>query len=238
MDVATMSPITGITGGDLYPYADFDVVRHGEKLYYHIFRNTTRVTASDVMVKMRVSTGLTVSEYFGQFQSYQQAEFGTASLDQDKVFSTLIRCDQTLADGAPAFAQCAVLYTDPQGERRIRIMNYAWKVAAKLYDYCRSADVESVAQFKLRHYLTQVPKLGAKGTKEKVINDLVEMLTNYRNLCANQTSPTQLVLPETLTLLPLYLLSGLKKPALKMLGNTFLDLKVAQMLNFLSMSME
>lgn len=65
MDVATMAPITGITGGDLYLYADFDVVRHGEKLYYHIFRNTTRVTASDVMVKMRISTGLTITEYFG-----------------------------------------------------------------------------------------------------------------------------------------------------------------------------
>ena len=26
LDVATMAPITGITGGDLYVYADFDVV--------------------------------------------------------------------------------------------------------------------------------------------------------------------------------------------------------------------
>ena len=71
LDVATMAPITGITGGDLYVYADFDVVLHGEKLYYHLFRNLTRVTVSDVMVKMRVSTGITVSEYFGQFMSYQ-----------------------------------------------------------------------------------------------------------------------------------------------------------------------
>lgn len=79
-----------------------------------------------------------------------------ASLDQDKVFSTKLRCDSTLAEGAPIYAQCAILYTDTQGVRKIRIMNYQWKVAAKLYDYCRSADVENVAQFKLRHYLTQV----------------------------------------------------------------------------------
>jgi len=73
-----------------------------------------------------------------------------------------------------------------------------------------------------------VTKKGAKNIKEKVINDLVDMLTNYRTLCANQTNPSQLVLPETLTLLPLYLLSGLKKPALKLLSTTFLDLKVSQ----------
>ena len=30
LDVATMCPLTGITGGDLYLYADFDVVKHGE----------------------------------------------------------------------------------------------------------------------------------------------------------------------------------------------------------------
>lgn len=60
-----MAPITGITGGDLYLYPDFDCVKHGEKLYYQIFRNLTRVSASDVMIKLRVSTGLTVTEYFG-----------------------------------------------------------------------------------------------------------------------------------------------------------------------------
>jgi len=80
-----------------------------------------------------------------------------------------------------------------------------------------------VSQYKIRHYLTQISTKGAKGTKEKIINDLVEMLTSYRSLCANQTNPSQLVLPETLTLLPLYLLTALKKPALKLLSTTFLD---------------
>lgn len=76
------------------------------------------------------------------------------------------------------------------GERKIRILNYQWMVASSLYNYCRSSDVESVSQFKLRQNLTQVTKKGAKGTKESMINELVEMLTNYRNLCANQTNPS------------------------------------------------
>ena len=76
------------------------------------------------------------------------------------------------------------------GERKIRILNYQWMVASSLYNYCRSSDVESVSQFKLRQNLTQVAKKGAKGTKESMINELVEMLTNYRNLCANQTNPS------------------------------------------------
>lgn len=108
-----------------------------------------------------------------------------SSIDQDKVFSALIRCDQVMAEGAPVFAQCAMLHTNNNGERRIRVFNYTWKVAANLYSYCKSGDVESVSQFKLRHALTQVTNTGAKNTREKTINELVEMLTNYRNLCAN-----------------------------------------------------
>lgn len=65
IDLATMAPITGITGGDLYLHPDFNDVMHGEKLYYQIFRNLTRVSVSDVMIKLRASTGLTVTEYFG-----------------------------------------------------------------------------------------------------------------------------------------------------------------------------
>ena len=82
------------------------------------------------------------------------------------------------------FAQCAVLHTDMYGERKIRIMNYSWKAASNLFNYYRSADVENVAQFKMRHDLTYVTKRGSKNVREKVINDLVEMLQNYRNLCA------------------------------------------------------
>ena len=70
LDVATLAPLTGITGGDLNFFPDFDSVQHGEKLYYQIFRNMTRIVATDCMIKVRVSTGLTVSEYFGGFGLY------------------------------------------------------------------------------------------------------------------------------------------------------------------------
>ena len=75
----------------------------------------TRVVATDCMIKVRVSSGLTVSEYFGGFGTYQRAEFGLASLDQDKVFSAMIVNDNTLPSGSPIYAQAAVLFTDMSG---------------------------------------------------------------------------------------------------------------------------
>jgi len=64
----------------------------------------TRIGATDCMIKVRVSTGLTVSDYFGGFGIYQRAEFGLAALDQDKVFSATISNDSSLASGATCFA--------------------------------------------------------------------------------------------------------------------------------------
>lgn len=62
----------------------------------------------------------------------------------------------------------------------IRIMNYSWVVASSMFNYFKSADIENLAQFKIRNELSQAPKRGAKATKEKVLNDLVEMLSTYR----------------------------------------------------------
>jgi Sec23/Sec24 helical domain len=52
--------------------------------------------------------------------------------------------------------------------------------------------------------------LGAKRIKEKIINDVIEMLYNYRVHCGQSNNPSQLVLPETLRIYPLYILSALK----------------------------
>jgi hypothetical protein len=34
IDLTTIAPIAGITGGDVHFYQNFDVVKHGEKMYY------------------------------------------------------------------------------------------------------------------------------------------------------------------------------------------------------------
>ena len=126
-------------------------------------------------------------------------------------------------DGMTLYAQLGILYTDIDGLRKFRVINYQWKVASNALNYYLSADVENVAQFKIRGYIANVSKLGAKATKEKVINDLIDLLTNYRKDCASHTSISTLALPETLKLLPLYILSAMKLPALKLLNMTGLD---------------
>ena len=76
---------------------------------------------------------------------------------------------------------------------------------------------------------------GAKTTRESIINNLVALLYNYRTHCATTSSPSQLILPDSLKLLPLYILSTMKTPALKLMPNTRIDDKIYWIAKILSM---
>lgn len=67
VDLATVAPIAGATGGDLVYYVTFNPRAHGEKLYYSLFRILTRPTVSEVAIKARCSTGMTITDYTGGF---------------------------------------------------------------------------------------------------------------------------------------------------------------------------
>ena len=67
-------------------FAKFDSQKHGDKLYYELFRSLSRASGTEVMVKARVSTGFTVTEYFGGFGLKEAVDFQLSSIDADKSF--------------------------------------------------------------------------------------------------------------------------------------------------------
>lgn len=70
-----MSQAVKITGGDLVYLSKFTPSRHGEKLYFDLFRNLSKITASDVQVKARCSSGFSITNYFGGFGNYEAIDF-------------------------------------------------------------------------------------------------------------------------------------------------------------------
>lgn len=103
-DITSLAPIAGISGGDVILYSKFDVYTHGEKLYYQIFRNLTRVVANEVAIKARVSKGMFVTDYFGSFMRYTTSDFSISSIDADKTISCLIRTDEKFTEGQTVYA--------------------------------------------------------------------------------------------------------------------------------------
>jgi protein transport protein SEC24 len=98
IDLTSIAPIATLTGGDLYFFNGYDSAKHGEKLHYDIFRVLYRNQVSEVAIKARTSTGLTVTEYFGGFGFKESADFELSAFDSDKSVGFLVRCDEKLKE--------------------------------------------------------------------------------------------------------------------------------------------
>ena len=98
IDLTSMAPIATLTGGDLHLFSPFDPMKHGEKLHYEVFRILTRMQGTEVAIKARASTGLTVTEYFGSFGFKEIADFALAAIDCDKSVGFAVRNDEKLKE--------------------------------------------------------------------------------------------------------------------------------------------
>lgn len=103
-------------------------------------------------------------------------------------------------------------------------------MAKNLNGYFKAADVETLSDFLVKRYASRVVSIGAKATKESMINTLVTLLHTYRQKCAAQSSPSQLILPDNLKLLPLYTLTALKSAVKLVVSNRNIGLQTAQQL--------
>jgi hypothetical protein len=102
-----------------------------------MFRIFTRPQASQITMKLRTSAGMTCTDYVGSFMRLQRTDCSLGAIDADKVITCIIRNDEKLekAENARAsvFAQYAILFTNGEGERRIRVFNFSWTVASNFY---------------------------------------------------------------------------------------------------------
>ncbi len=100
--------------------------------------------------------------------------------------------------------QAAILYTSIGGHRRLRIHNLSLATSSTPADVFRLADLDAymnwLAKLAIQHAVAKTPAQITADTTVKVVN----ALAGYRRLCTDGTAPGELVLPETIKLLPLY----------------------------------
>lgn len=215
IDVASLGVLTGITGGELYFHPRFDPVREGRKLRSEIVGAVSRETAYSVTMRVRCSNGLRVADHFGNFfqRNMTDLEFGT--LDADKAIAAVVKHDGKLSENQTVYFQCAVLYTSSTGQRRVRCHNLALGVSTKLGDVFRVADMGATISIVAKEAITQTLTKSLKDVRETMTDACVKTLFAYRKWCAGQTSPGQLILPESYKLFPIYALGLMKTKALK-----------------------
>ncbi|KXZ41961.1 hypothetical protein GPECTOR_234g547 [Gonium pectorale] len=118
-DLASLAAVPRYTCGELYYYPSFMAQRDGVKLTSELCHNLTRPTAWEAVMRVRCSKGLRISAFHGHFFNRSTDLLALPTCDPDKAFAMEIAHEEGVVQPGVAYVQCALLYTNSNGERRI-----------------------------------------------------------------------------------------------------------------------
>ncbi|XP_022748771.1 protein transport protein Sec24-like At4g32640 isoform X2 [Durio zibethinus] len=215
VDIASICVIPRTTGGQVYYYYPFSAVSDSAKLYNDLRWNITRPQGFEAVMRVRCSQGIQVQDYSGNFCKRIPTDIDLPGIDCDKCILVTLKHDDKLQDGSECAFQCALLYTTVYGQRRIRVANLSLPCTNMLSNLFRSADLDTQFSCFLKQAAIEIPASPLVQVREKVTNLCINILLSYRKFCATVSSSGQLILPEALKLLPLYILALIKSTGLR-----------------------
>jgi len=204
VDVATIGLMVTQTGGQIYRYSYFKEATHGKQFVCDLRKNFSREVGFDAIMRLRCSTGLRPVEFFGSFMMNNTTDVELASIDSHKAIAIEIKHDDKIPEDGVTFLQCALLYTSVAGQRRLRIHNLAFSTCSQLADLYRCCELDTTVNYLSKFALRQVLSSNPQSIKENLIQRCVQILACYRQHCATPSTSGQLILPECMKLLPLY----------------------------------
>lgn len=204
IDAATIGQLPRLTGGQMHKYTYFTAEVDGPRLVYDAKRVVSRPTAHDAVMRVRTSTGVRATDFFGHFFMSNTTDVELAAIDADKAVGIEIKHDDKLTAEDGVYVQAALLYTHRSGQRRLRIINLALNVAQQLADVYRSMELDTTINFLTKQAVWGLREHAPRQIREGLSSRCARSLAAYRRHCASPSSAGQLVLPESMKLLPLY----------------------------------
>jgi len=204
IDLATIGQVARLTGGGVHKYTAFQRDHDGLRFVQDVQRLLSREMAFDCVMRIRTSTGVRPVEFHGHFYMANSQDMEIPILDSSKAIAVEIKHDDKLTEEEGVFVQVALLYTSVSGQRRLRILNHAYTTCtlmADLYKYC---DLDTLMNFFGKMAMFKFLETSAKQIKEGLVSRTAAILACYRKNCATPSAAGQLILPELLKLLPLY----------------------------------
>lgn len=213
IDVATIGQLVALTSGKILHYPRFSSDFSGHTLVQDLKAFLQKPFVFDSIVRVRAGSSLQAGEYFGNYSTLNQTDYQFAAIDCDQSFAVTFFYDGKLDERERISFQCAALHTTAQGQRRIRVLNLAVPVSNQLASIFRMADLEALLQFSTKRAISQLSSTPLPTLIQHFHIRSAQVLASYRKHCAATMPAGQLVLPESLKLLPIYCLALSKTTA-------------------------
>jgi len=212
-DVPALSIMSQITGGQsyFYPVATLDD-GDKEKFAADIVEDLTRVTGFEAVIRVRCSKGVNIGGYYGNFFIRSNDLLALPNCDSDKAYACTFNVVENMTNVRYIAVQAALLYTTATRERRIRVLTSCLPVSSALADVFKGADTEALVTLNTQIAIDRALTSKLSDARDLLLAKCVDLLATYRVSFGANVSPSQLLLPDSLKLLPLYTLAQLKSP--------------------------
>uniref|UniRef100_A0A8C6EYW8 SEC24 homolog D, COPII coat complex component n=1 Tax=Marmota marmota marmota TaxID=9994 RepID=A0A8C6EYW8_MARMA len=210
VDVASLGLVPLLTGGTLYKYSHFQMHLDSQQFLNDLRSDVEKKIGFDAIMRVRTSTGFRATDFFGGVFMNNTTDVEMAALDCDKAVTVEFKHDDRLSEDSGALIQCAVLYTTIGGQRRLRIHNLGLNCSSQLADLYKSCETDALINFFAKSAFKAVLHQPLKVIREILVNQTAHMLACYRKNCASPSAASQLILPDSMKILPVYMNSLLK----------------------------
>lgn len=149
-DVASVSQISKISGGSVFYYGNSSanlfnsrqrvLVRLEEDLAHYL----TRSIGFEAVLRLRCTRGLNIHSFHGNFFVRSTDLLTLPNVNPDSGYAVQMSISDDLRDFNGVCFQAAILYTNPAGERRIRVHTMALPVVGTVQEVMDGADQEAV----------------------------------------------------------------------------------------------
>jgi len=224
-DLASLHALAKQTGGQLHYYPRFNAQRHGVALTRDIERSLTRDTAWEAVFRLRASHGVRVSGFYGNFHLRGADLMQLPNCDADSTYGLELTHVEKMITSGFVSVQGALLYTNSNGQRRIRVMTSCFPVTSSPVDIIHNAKQDVIAAFFAKKSVQNMIKLGGEKVRQQMQQLAVDIMRAARSATAAQPMHTayrggpqagqSLTLPPNLELLPLYTMALAKHPAFR-----------------------
>lgn len=212
-DLASLGTLSHYTAGQVYFYPGFHADRNGAKLRAELTHNLTRETGWEAVMRVRCSRGLNVTSFHGPFFVRSSDLLALPQVDTDKTFAVQFGLEDNIVDNRVTYVQCALLYTNGDGQRRIRVHTMALPVTSDLPALYAGADQGAITALLAKLSVERMLHRKLEEVRSDMQHRLMRTLKDFRQLhTPGYRAHHRIIWPSALRMMPLYIL-GLTKCA-------------------------
>ncbi|XP_073716463.1 protein transport protein Sec24C [Misgurnus anguillicaudatus] len=205
-----------LTGGRLMCYKSLQSEMELQHFQADLSRCVNMQMAFKAQLKVFVSKEMRVSGCYGAFiAGPDSSRVAMAALDWRTAMAFEFTHNKSLDETRGVAIQFVLSYSTSSGENRRRIHTVTLPCSHQLLDTFRSSQAETLLTFYCKKMYTLALESPLQSLREDLQTEVTEMLASFRkHNCTTSASPGQLVLPQFLKVLPVYINSLRKSEVL------------------------